>query len=335
MSKLPLVSIIITSYNRAGTVGRAIESALAQDYQNLEIIITDNCSTDNSEEVIKNYISDPRIKYNRNTSNIGMLGNFHKAIDELAIGKYFAIVNSDDYLICESFISKAMKMANSYPDVFVIKGKYKTWHKKTNDFSTSKYNVVQEFYNGREWLRDSANIEFEALINVLGWGAIIIDRDEFLKLENLGFPIVQADVHTSILLLLKGNICFIDEYVLMFQFLNDRLPTYSDDQDMVCKSMLNVTRQITEHEYYKLPGADMKQFFDRYFLYIIDHYMRILYSYNRLKFNEFKKYLITEYNCFYEEIAKSKSWRLYSVVYYNTLVVKCIRTIKALNFKAI
>ncbi|MBS1757264.1 MAG: glycosyltransferase, partial [Bacteroidetes bacterium] len=51
----PLVSIVITSYNRAHYIEEAIRSALAQDYRNLEIIISDNCSTDGSSEIFKKY----------------------------------------------------------------------------------------------------------------------------------------------------------------------------------------------------------------------------------------------------------------------------------------
>ena len=55
INDIPLVSIVITSYNRAHTIEKAIESALGQDYQNLEIIISDNNSTDNTDEVVKKY----------------------------------------------------------------------------------------------------------------------------------------------------------------------------------------------------------------------------------------------------------------------------------------
>src|SRR5689334_4902408 len=117
---LPLVSIIITSYNRAHWIGRAIESALCQDYANLEIIISDNCSTDDSDQVIRKYCDDPRIRYSRNSTNIGMLPNFEKAFFTLAKGEYITAVSSDDYLINPSFITKAIAIFNRYKDVSVV-----------------------------------------------------------------------------------------------------------------------------------------------------------------------------------------------------------------------
>src|SRR5690242_6516086 len=110
----PLVSIIITSYNRAHWIGQAIESALAQDYPNLEIIISDNNSTDNSDEVIKRYCNDPRIRYSRNKENIGMIANFQKTFFELAKGEYITNISSDDYLTSPKFVSKAINIFRRY-----------------------------------------------------------------------------------------------------------------------------------------------------------------------------------------------------------------------------
>ena len=56
MSNEPLVSVIITTYNRADKVGSCIESVLQQDYKNLEIIVVDDCSSDNTENFFKNFL---------------------------------------------------------------------------------------------------------------------------------------------------------------------------------------------------------------------------------------------------------------------------------------
>src|SRR5688572_32431359 len=104
--RLPLVSVIITSYNRASLIVKTIESALAQDYPNLEIIISDNCSTDDSDAVIRKYTGDPRIRYFRNAENIGMMPNFIKATYELSRGEYLTYVSSDDYLTDPTFVSE-------------------------------------------------------------------------------------------------------------------------------------------------------------------------------------------------------------------------------------
>ena len=94
----PLVSIIITSYNREEFIEKAIQSCLSQDYPHIEIIISDNHSTDNSDAVIKKFTHDNRIKYFINDTNIGMIANYKLATRERAMGKYVTYISSDDYL---------------------------------------------------------------------------------------------------------------------------------------------------------------------------------------------------------------------------------------------
>ncbi|MFW6126412.1 MAG: glycosyltransferase family 2 protein, partial [Chloroflexota bacterium] len=60
--KQPTVSVVIPTYNRAHLVGRAIRSVLAQTYQDFEVIVVDDGSTDNTEEVVKGF-GDPRIQF--------------------------------------------------------------------------------------------------------------------------------------------------------------------------------------------------------------------------------------------------------------------------------
>jgi glycosyltransferase involved in cell wall biosynthesis len=96
MSDVPLVSICIPTYNRAAMIGKAIESALGQTYTNLEVIVVDNASSDNTPAVVASY-RDERLRYVRNEKNLGLFGNFNRCI-ELAQGKYLHILHSDDYI---------------------------------------------------------------------------------------------------------------------------------------------------------------------------------------------------------------------------------------------
>ncbi|MGZ3749514.1 MAG: glycosyltransferase family 2 protein, partial [Pseudobdellovibrionaceae bacterium] len=90
------VSIIIPTFNRASFLVEAIESALAQDYGDLEVVISDNASTDYTSEVAQYFSKDPRVKYFRNAENIGMVKNWHKAVFEYATGAWFLILSDDD-----------------------------------------------------------------------------------------------------------------------------------------------------------------------------------------------------------------------------------------------
>lgn len=89
-----LVSIITPTYNCARFLKETIQSVLNQTYQNWEMLIVDDCSTDNSEEVIKSF-NDYRIKYFCNEKNSGAAVSRNRALRE-AKGRWIAFLDSDD-----------------------------------------------------------------------------------------------------------------------------------------------------------------------------------------------------------------------------------------------
>lgn len=92
-----LVTIGIPTYNRAGGYLRnVIERSLGQTYQNLEIIVADNCSTDETPDLVRS-IEDPRLRYFRHDTNIGAIKNFNFCLDQ-AHGKYFLLFHDDDMI---------------------------------------------------------------------------------------------------------------------------------------------------------------------------------------------------------------------------------------------
>src|SRR5438045_4978983 len=84
----PLVSVCVPTYNYARFLPDCIESVLAQTLTGWELIICDDCSTDDSAEVVRRYADrDPRIRYVRNETRLGMNGNIKHATD-LGRGRY-------------------------------------------------------------------------------------------------------------------------------------------------------------------------------------------------------------------------------------------------------
>lgn len=90
-----LVSIIMPSYNTGRFIRETIESVLAQSYTDWELIIVDDCSTDNTDEVVAQYLEDGRIKYIKNQVNSGAAVSRNRALLE-AKGKWIAFLDSDD-----------------------------------------------------------------------------------------------------------------------------------------------------------------------------------------------------------------------------------------------
>ena len=89
-----LVSIITPAYNTAECIGKTIQSVLAQTYSNWELLIVDDCSTDNTREIIESF-GDPRIRYLKNEKNSGAAISRNYGLRE-AKGKWIAFIDSDD-----------------------------------------------------------------------------------------------------------------------------------------------------------------------------------------------------------------------------------------------
>src|SRR5262249_38315578 len=111
----PLVSVTITNYNYARFVGRAIESVQRQSFTDLEIIVVDNASMDDSVAVERKYMhDDPRIRLIVNPENIGVVRNLKRASDE-AHGAYHVHLDADDWLIDPDAFQSQVDMLNSDP----------------------------------------------------------------------------------------------------------------------------------------------------------------------------------------------------------------------------
>lgn len=95
--RTPLVSVLIPTYQRGHTLTRAIESSLDQDYRPIQIVVSDNASTDETQQVLERFSGRSEILIHRQPSNIGAVGNWRTALG-LAEGDLIKINWSDDWM---------------------------------------------------------------------------------------------------------------------------------------------------------------------------------------------------------------------------------------------
>lgn len=118
----PLVSIGIPTFNRSNLLVRAVESAINQDYENIEIIISDNASCDNTINICQRYMAYCKnIKYLRHNYNKGPVDNF-KAVLEEATGLYFMWLADDDY-ISANYVSECVSRLQERSELCIVAGK--------------------------------------------------------------------------------------------------------------------------------------------------------------------------------------------------------------------
>jgi glycosyltransferase involved in cell wall biosynthesis len=112
----PRVSLGLPVYNGEEFLRQAIDSLLAQTFQDFELIISDNASTDSTESICRHYAAlDPRIRYFRNSENIGGAANFNRVFD-LSESEYFKWAAHDDVCAPE-FLQKCIEILDNDPSV--------------------------------------------------------------------------------------------------------------------------------------------------------------------------------------------------------------------------
>lgn len=148
---LPLVSIGVPFFNNSKTIEKVIDNLLYQDYQHTEIILSDNCSTDDSKEKIQKFLSNKKIRYFRNDTNMGSIFN-HNILLDYAKGKYFMWAHTDD-LISKNFIKDAVAILEkddgissvAAETVWIENDSIKKNLLAPKDFNVDKYNRVANY----------------------------------------------------------------------------------------------------------------------------------------------------------------------------------------------
>lgn len=108
------LSVCIPTYGRAHVLPKVIGSVLSQTFKDFEVFISDDASPDNTEEVVKGF-DDPRIRYHKNKSNLGVRENWNFIIKN-AKGEYVFKLDDDDY-IHSTFLEKTVSLLEKYPNV--------------------------------------------------------------------------------------------------------------------------------------------------------------------------------------------------------------------------
>ncbi|MCX9085637.1 MAG: glycosyltransferase [Candidatus Methanoperedens sp.] len=177
----PTISVIIPTYDRANLVGRSIQSVLNQTYRDLELIIVDDASKDNTEDVIKSF-NDERIKYIRHEKNKGGSAARNTGIN-LAKGGFLAFLDSDDEWFPEKLEKQMNVFQNALSNVGVVYTGY-YWIGNNVKTYTPPDRIIQK----------DGNIQ-EALLkeNFITTSAALVKKECFEKLGSFDekFPALQ------------------------------------------------------------------------------------------------------------------------------------------------
>ncbi len=143
------VSVLITTYNREKYITEAIESILTSTYKNLEVVVLDDCSSDNTVSIVSEYMNtDQRVRVVKNDVNLGQFANRNKAI-ELAKGELIKFLDSDDYLYPHGLELMVHAMERC-PEAGI--GVPATWFNDKLPFCKTSHDAFLAHYSGGNFL---------------------------------------------------------------------------------------------------------------------------------------------------------------------------------------
>jgi len=239
----PLISIVIPAYNSGLTIERTIKSIFAQTYENIEIIIIDDCSNDNTLEIIKDYAKKhPSIKFHSFSENNGPNIARNKGI-EISQGKFVAFCDSDDEWFPLKLEKQYKKFSTSiYQNLgLVYCGLIKNYEKGMISFKNNNYIGS---------IMDKLMVE-----NFIGGASVVLIKREIF--DNIGFfdesPLLRKggaqDYEMWIRIAKKFDIDVVPEILVKYNICNNSISVQSQTNypDLRIKSRLYIWRKNKEH----------------------------------------------------------------------------------------
>jgi glycosyltransferase involved in cell wall biosynthesis len=198
------ITIMIPTFNQAAYIREAIDSALAQTYENLEIVVGDDASTDETFELISK-IADPRLKYIRNEENLGRVENYQNLLYTHATGDFVVNLDGDDYYTDPEFIQKSVEVIKSNKNIIAVVARATTLSPRTQ--SVSEIPKSKTLF-GLEILKMLPANEF-----LFMHMAVVYSRSAAMSLGFYRSNTISSDWESLYRLILNGNVGFLDRNV--------------------------------------------------------------------------------------------------------------------------
>jgi len=233
------VSIIIPTFNRASYISQCIDSALAQDYPNIEVIVSDNASADNTGDVVRQYSNDSRVRYFRNEENLGMTPNWRRAIYEHATGDWAIILGDDDYLLATSYISKAMALIKKEPEIVLVHANIRVLQQDTGSYADTD-KKLPEVVEGR-WMFMNYKYAVRGTVN-FDLLTVIFKKKLAVRINMFSDTISSSDRESLLKMALNGKVGFLDDVAAVYRIHGGNLTNaLAQDMDRYFDNMRAVT----------------------------------------------------------------------------------------------
>ena len=210
-NSLPKISIMIPTYNQEKYIAKAIESVLIQDYKNIEIIVSDDCSTDGTSKIIESYLVNNKIKYFRNEINIGRIKNYRKSLYERVTGEWVLNLDGDDYLYESDVISYMVTelQKNQGENIVAIMGSQYTTNLASGVSVISPLHSKRGLFEGVDVFLDWDKLHFGHL-------AILYNVPSARMVEFYRLDTVSSDWESVLRLIMNGKVIIVQKIIAVW-----------------------------------------------------------------------------------------------------------------------
>lgn len=245
-----MVSVIMPAYNRAATIGKAIDSVLNQTYTNWELVVVNDCSKDKTSEIVHQYSQkDSRIRELVNEQNLGVSESRNRGILE-AKGKYVAFLDSDDEWFAmhlDECISILEKTSNTFCSALWIEEKYgneyrigeEGWYKYIFERAGTELGVdIKEKY----WFFDENLFPFILMTDFYCFhiNTVVIPKDYILDVGLFDTKMYASeDMDLVYRLLQKYNLITVNNHHFIYHYGQDNLYAYFDRNNTDLDSVIS------------------------------------------------------------------------------------------------
>lgn len=306
ITQFPKVSVLIPTYNMKEYLKQAIDSVLSQDYSNLEIIVSDDCSTDGTDEMMKQYYQmNPKVKYFRNEVNLGARKNGQRLLYDLADGTYILGLNHDDYLIQNDYISKAVNLLEEYPNISLVFANLKIYNVKSGEIRETNIDIPTLTFGRDYFLNYEKSDRYPHITSVL---TSIYRRKQAIQMKCLLEESECQDLFIYMKLMLIGDIAFIKDHVGVY-----RIHENSLSFNMPIEYDYSTLKELEELKEYALKLGLNQQRLDRWLLarvYVFVQWrFRNLWSKDKKSAIRLLHEIVDEYPSVFNNILNHLYWR--------------------------
>jgi glycosyltransferase involved in cell wall biosynthesis len=234
MSNSPLVSIIAVCYNHEKYVVETLDSILSQTYANIQLIIMDDCSTDNSVQVIQDWINTKNVEciFIPHEKNNGLCKTLNEAL-KYVDGEYYQAISCDDILMWDK-ITLQMQVFEEYPDIAVVSSNVIEIDSEGNVLAQS-----DSIVNNKNGLRKSKTL-FKILLekNIIEAPTVLVRKSVIPKINPYDEQLIFEDWDLWLKLSLEHDFFIIEEPLVKYRILSTSMSSSLKDSHRKIKDII-------------------------------------------------------------------------------------------------